>query len=29
MLVAVLALGAVGAWYFWSQQQTVSSSPSR
>jgi protein phosphatase len=28
MLVAVLALGAVGAWYFWSQQQTVSS-PSR
>ena len=29
MLVAVLALGAVGAWYFWSHQQTVTSSPSR
>jgi hypothetical protein len=29
MLVAVLLLGAAGAWYFWSHQQTVSSSPSR
>jgi serine/threonine protein phosphatase PrpC len=29
MLVAVLAAGAVGAWYFWSHQPTVSSSPSR
>ena len=29
MLVAVLALGAVGAWYFWSHQQPVTSSPSR
>src|SRR5687767_1806666 len=26
-LVAVLALGAVGAWYFWSHQQNVSTSP--
>lgn len=26
-LVAALALGAVGAWYFWSQQQSVSTSP--
>lgn len=29
MLVAVLALGAAGAWYFWSHQQPVVSSPSR
>ncbi|MFL6248266.1 MAG: PP2C family protein-serine/threonine phosphatase, partial [Thermoanaerobaculia bacterium] len=26
-LVAILALGAVGAWYFWSHQSTVSSTP--